>query len=209
MLLRLDEEKLRGLEQLLGTGESITFRDPNFLQKVSERLQLDLETAGSAVLVSQFLLTVVEEGNPPDEILDDVRSFLEQFAAEETGLLTAFDARRKTLFSLLTPKPERSRALKIRYLRGVHPVADSFRSVCELRPVFDTTAQGEEIVGYVPMVLLEVKQSDEDGNESRLVLNLSPALVKDLVKVIQRAEDKLAAIRHRFGEELLGDENRV
>lgn len=204
-LLRLDDDKLRALEELLGTGESISPHAPTFVEKVSERLRLDVDSATSVALVGQFLLTVVEEGHPPDEIIDDVRHFVEQHA-EDKSLLTSVDAKRKLLVSMLTPKPERARALKIRYLQSIYPTATSFRSICELRPVFDPKKDGEEeIIGYVPTVLLQVKQSDAEGDESQIVLNLSPASLKSLTQVLLRADKKLTAIRRRLGEQLLGD----
>jgi hypothetical protein len=206
-LLRLEEEKLRTLEQLFSTGESIEPSDPNFLQKVADQLRIDSDTAASVVLVTQFLLTVVEEGRPADEILDDVRYFVDQYADDKT-LTMALENRRRVLLSLLTPKPARSRAQKVKYLRSIYPTAESFRTVCELRPVFDKAGGKEEIVGYVPTILLEVKQSDADGETSQLVLHLSAAALTDLARVVRRAEDKLSVIRSEFGGKLLGDTSK-
>lgn len=206
-LLRLDEENLRTLGRLFSTGESIAPGDPNFLQKVTDRLGVDSDTASSVVLVTQFLLTVVEGGQPADEILDDVRYFVEQYA-EDKALVANLDQRRHMLLSLLTPKAERARAQKIRYLQNIYPTAESFRTVCELRPVFDKTGSTERIVGYVPTVLLEVKQSDADGDESQTVLHLSANALADLAKVLRRAEEKLSVIKSEFGDELLGDTSK-
>jgi hypothetical protein len=207
-LLRLDEEKLRTLEQLFSTGESIAPSDPNFLQKVADQLRIDSDTASSVVLVTQFLLTVVEGGRLADEILDDVRYFVDQYDAEDKALVTNLDHRRLLLLSLLTPKAERARAQKIRYLQNIYPTAESFRTVCELRPVFDQAGGGERIVGYVPTILLEVKQADADGDESQTVLHLSAGALADLAKVLRRAEEKLSVIRGKFGDELLGDTSK-
>ncbi|MBP3958317.1 hypothetical protein J8F10_23970 [Gemmata sp. G18] len=205
-LLRLDEGQIQALDELLGTGESVSLGRPNFAQKVAERLRLEQEAASSVTLVGQFLLTVVEEGHPPDEIIDDMRQFLEQYP-EEKGALSSLDAKRKALVAMLTQKPERARALKVRYLQTVSPLAESFRSVCELRPVFKRNESGaeEEIVGYVPTVQLRVTECDTDGNETLNTFNMSPSALKLLAEVIGRTEKKLTAIRQRFGNELLGD----
>lgn len=208
-LLRLDVEKLSVLRELFATPESISPTSPGFIQKVAERLHLDLSAAQAVVLVCQFLLTVVEEGHPPSEIVEDVREFLVQNApAEEKDVIDSLDSKRKVLELLLTPTPERSRALKVRYLGEVHPTWDSFRTVCELRPVFDRKDDREEIVGYVPVVLLEAKQSDAEDEEERILFHLSPRALKALSEAIQRAEEKLAIIRRRFGGELLGEVTR-
>jgi hypothetical protein len=206
-LLKLDEAQIRALDELLGTGESVSLERPSFAQKVADRLHLDQDAASSVTLVGQFLLTVVEEGHSPDEIIDDVRQFLDQYPEEKT-LVTSLDVKRKALVAMLTQKPERARALKVRYLQTVSPIVESFRSVCELRPVFKRNDSGgeEEIVGYVPTVQLRMTQVDADGDETLIALNMSPPALKLLAEVIQRTERKLTAIRHRFGNELLGDD---
>jgi hypothetical protein len=206
-LLRLDEEKLRTLADLFGTSASINPHTPDFIRKVTERLQLDTPTVESIVLVCQFLLTVVEQGNPPQDILNDVREFVAQHAsADEEDIVSALDRNRIFLESLLTPKPARSKALKVQYLaHGLHPTVDSFRTVCELRPVFECPEEQETIVGYVPTIILEVKASDMEGDEQRFLLHLTPDKLKSLKETVARTEEKLAAIRARFGKELLGE----
>ena len=206
-LLQLDDQKLRALDKLFSAGDSINPSDPNFLEKVAGTLGIDSDLATSVVLVTQFLLTVVEEGHPPGEILDDVRYFVNQHADDKT-LVTAMEGKQRALLALLTPKPERTRAQKIRYLRNIYPTVDSFRTVCEIRPVFDKAAGKEEIIGYVPTILLEIKQSDADGECSQVVLHLSEATLTDLAEVIRRAEEKLSVIKKRFGDELLGDTSK-
>lgn len=203
-LIRLEEENLRALGDLFGTAASLTPHSPEFIRQVAERLGLDTPTAESIILVCQFLLTVVEEGNPPPEILNDVREFLAQFASpEEKDVVSALDQKRQVLESLLTPKPERSRALKIQYLaRGPHPTVDSFRTVCELRPVFEGPDGRETIVGYVPTILLEVKLSDTEGKA--VLLQLTPETLTSLKEVVKRTEEKLDVIRARFDKELVG-----
>lgn len=206
-VLRLEEVKLRTLGDLFGTPASLTPHSPEFIREVAKQLQLDTPTVESVVLVCQFLLSVVEEGNPPSEIVNDVRDFVSQYAMpEDRDVLSALDAKRKALESVLTPKPERARALKVRYLaHGPHPTVDSFRTVCELRPVFECPQGQETIVGYVPTVLMEVKVSDADGEERKILLHLTPETLRSLGEVVKRTEQKLRLIRARFGKDLLGD----
>jgi hypothetical protein len=108
-LLRLDEEKLRTLADLLGTSASTTPHTPDFIRKATERLHLDTPTVESIVLAYQFLRTVVEEGNPPRDILNDVRELVAQHApADGEGIVSALDRNRNFLESLLTPKPAKA-----------------------------------------------------------------------------------------------------
>jgi hypothetical protein len=204
-LLRLDEEKLRALAECFASSDSILPSRPGFVQKVANRLPIALGDAESIVVVCNFLLSVVDEGNPYQEVLDDLREFVVQHdVSAGKDLVSALNARRNSLEFLLSPKPERSRALKVRYLGEVFPTVDSFRTVCELRPVFEGPSGQETIVGYVPVVLLEVKISDSDGDESSVHLHLSPQKIKALDKTIKRATDKLRIMRQKFGDELLG-----
>jgi hypothetical protein len=204
-LLRLDIDQLRALANLFATPECISPTSPGFIQKVADRLRLDTPSASSIGLVCQFLLSVVEEGHPVSEILDDVREFVANTApSDEKDLVTTLDSKRKLFESLLTPTPERSRALKVRYLRDLHPMVDSFRTVCELRPVFDRIHDKEEIVGYVPSVTLQAWDST-DESKGRILLHLHPGALKSLGDVLERTKEKLEEIRVKLGEELLGE----
>lgn len=206
-LLRLDEDKLRALGDLFSTSASIAPHAADFMREVTERLDIDTPTAESVVLVCQFLLTVVEEGNRPQDILNDVHEFVTQHAsADQEDIISAFDRKRKVLEFLLTPKPARSKALKLQYLaHGLYPTVDSFRTVCELRPVFERPKEQETIVGYVPMIILEVKSSDTEGDGQTVFLHLTSNKLKSLKETIARTEEKLAAIQARFGNELLAE----
>jgi hypothetical protein len=206
--LRLDEEKLRALDGLFSTSASIAPRRPEFISKVSNALGLDITTTESVVLVCHFLLAVVEEGYPPEETLNDLREFVVQLATEQEKdvVAAALDQKRATLIFLLTPKPERIRARKVEYLaHGPYPTVDSFRTVCELRPVFESVEGQETIIGYVPTVILEAKISDMEGGSKTILLHLHAEVLRGLKNVVIRTEEKLEAIRVKFREQLLHD----
>ena len=204
-LLELAPENVAKLGKLFGEADSISPRNPNFLEKVASDLSVNLDTASSAVLVTHFLLHSVEEGTPPAEILDDVKYFIEQHDDGDGSLRANIEANRDGFLALLTPAPKsaRKRAMKVRYLQGVLPTVDSFRSVCELRPLFEPNGEVEEIAGLVPTILLEIRQTAESGEESQIILNLSPETLGDLAQVVKRTQTKLATIRQRFGTQIL------
>lgn len=121
-------------------------------------------------------------------------------------LLVTFDAKRSVLEPLLSPKPARVKARKVRYLTyGVEPTVDSFRTICELRPVFERQEGKETIVGYASVVVLEVELSDAKGEEQTVRLHFPPAMLKRLRDVVKRTEKKLEAIEAKLGPEFLGD----
>lgn len=205
--LRLEDEKLQALAELFSTAASISPHRPEFIRDVAKRLRLDHPTAESVVLVCQFLLSCVEGGSRPDDILNDLQEFVTQHAgAEVDDLARAITTKRAAFVSLLTPKAERTRALKVEYLaHGPHPTVDSLRTICELRPVFERREEQEIIVGYVPTILLEVKVSDREGQGRTVLLYLTSETLKDLKEVVKRTEEKLNVIRGTFEKELLHD----
>ena len=204
-LLRLDGEKLRVLGELFGTRESISPRKGEFIRELTGRLELDLPTAESIALVCQFLLTVVERGHPAGEILQDVRDFVARYAPEEDAdIVATLDAKKQILEDLLTPKAARSRALKVEFLsHGLHPVAESFRSVCELRPVFECPEEKTSIVGLVPVIFLTASLSDPSGSSSTVFFQVTPDGLDQLETVIKRTKEKLEAVRTRFRDDLI------
>lgn len=204
-LLRLGGERLRVLADLFGTSRSAPAHGDEFVHEMAQRLGLDRPTAESIALVCQFLLTVVESGHAPGDILRDVRDFVTENAPEgDTDTLVFLDRNSQVLEDLLTPKPARSRALKVRFLsHGLHPVAESFRSVCELRPVFECPNDKEAIVGFVPVVLLSVSISDSSGDLQPLLFQMTPDNLAELETVIKRTRERFDAVRARFGDELI------
>jgi hypothetical protein len=204
-LVALDDEKLRLLTDILGNPASISMPSEQVVESVADKLQLDIATVESVVLVCQFLLTVVEEGTPAQAVVDDVRAFIaRQAKGEDRDLLAALEKRRK-LLETLVPSAERLRAQKVKYLEhGLYGTVDSFRTVCELRPVFERPNNKEAIVGFVSTIFLEIKSSDQDGDERQVLLQLTPEKLEALKEVVARTEEKLAVIRARFGKELLG-----
>jgi len=205
LLLSLDEAKLRALSEFFGSAESIQARNPDITKKVSERLGIDHRTTETVVMVCGFLLSVAEEGTKPEDIITDIRSFVAQYGSSDE-LPAAVDKKREAIIALLTPKPARMRALKVEYLaHGPHPTVDSFRTVCDLRPVFERSDGKEVIVGYVPTILLEARVSNLSGEGDTIVLYLTSDMLESLKNIVIRTGEKLEAIRAKFGKDLLHD----
>jgi len=207
LLLTLDEGQLRALSECFATAESIAIRKPEFIKNVSERIGLDMQKTGTLLMVCSFLLSVADEGTNPEEIVNNLREFVTQYApTEDKEILAAPDKMRQGLISLLTPKPARIRAVKVEYLaHGPHPTVDSFRTICDLRPVFERTDGKEAIVGYVPTILLEAKVSDLNGEQETVLLYLTSDMLESLKTVVERTSEKMEAIRAKFGRNLLHD----
>jgi hypothetical protein len=205
LLIELDEKKLPILGELFATAESLPPLRQAFLRQAAESLQIDLVSARTVVVTCQVLMSWVEQGAKPAEVVREIRDFLAAMvsAGERERVLNTFDAKRSILEMVLTPKAARLTAQKVRYLTyGLEPTVDSFRTVCELRPVFEGLEGQETIIGYAPIVIFEVKLSGGAG-EQTVLLHFSPEMLKSLGDVVKRTEKKLEAIKGKFGDALL------
>ncbi|AMV23173.1 hypothetical protein VT84_02095 [Gemmata sp. SH-PL17] len=203
-LLALRSEQLEALVSFFATAESVTSVGADAAERIAAKLGIDYEAARNIVFVCTFLLSVVEDGRPAEEVLLDVKAFTTEYIDQnDKQLLGNFDKYRPLYLSLLTPTTERLRAQKVQYLEDLRPKVTSFRTVCELRPVFETRESEEQITGLIPIVSLVVEMTESD----RVILHLSPAQLKNLREVVARADKKIAALQTKFGTELLTSAN--
>ena len=173
-----------------------------FIDEIRTTLGLSSEDARSVSRVGSFLLAAIDQGVQADTIVDDLHASVVDLEGADDPLAATINAKRAALLRFLGPKPRRARATKIRYLKsGPHPSATSFRTVCDLRPLFDEA--GAEIEGLVPTLFLEVKTEDPDGEEDTHVIHLSRSKLKELLEVLERTQKKFAAMDRRYGKELL------
>jgi len=208
-LVRLTDKQLTSLGDLFATGESVNALRTVFIDRVAETLGIGTGQARSVVVVTHILLlrprTEESEGYV-DELLDDLRSFLEESAteADREAILADFDQKRPLFASLATPKQERLRAQKIRRLaRGPERTVESVRTICQLRPMYEGPEHAEQIVGLVPVILLEIKTEDADGEDETFAFGLDSETVTSLGTVIERTKEKLKTIREKYGPDLL------
>lgn len=207
LLLGLDVDTLRKLDEFFSTAESVRSRAAEFVQEVSKQSGIEPQTIETAIMVCQYFLSEVGDGADPDEVVSELVAFVSRNAPEEKQFLGTVDRKRPALVSLLTPKPEMRRAMKIECLaHGPQPTVDSFQSICDVRPVFEMVEGKEKIVGFVPTILLQAKVSGPDGDMRQTIfLSMSSAKLALLKDVVERTEEKLNAIRAKFGNDLLHD----
>ena len=107
-LLSLGQEQLRSLVSLFGSAYSVTTTRLEMAEQVAERLQVDYESAKNIVFLSSFLLSVVGDGAPPDEVLKDVEAYVVKRGTPAAQHLLGLAVDHRDLFlSLLTPTAER------------------------------------------------------------------------------------------------------
>lgn len=210
-LLQLSSGQLKALEDLFSRGESATALRATFVNQVAETLQINIEDARSVTVVCSFLLSGADEDDADSvvELLDDLREFLENSLPDndKQPVLDKFDQNREVLLSLATPKPARMRAQKIRgLLAGPEPHVHSFRTICQLRPLFEGPDNDETIVGLVPMILFEIESADADGDPNTLSFSMDAEDLEELEKVVKRTRMKLESIQEKYKSEMLASE---
>ncbi len=204
-LVSLTQEQLLAFDRLLSMGESLLPIEPSFVEKISESLGIDEKKCRQVLPISLYLLGT--KGSA-EEVVGDLRRLLE----EENDLelkakaLAQLDANHEALESLCTEKPERARAKKIRKLRDrPEPCAESFRTICQLRPLFEGSENQEDIVGLVPSILVEIKLNSVNDEEETISFSLSREKLESFKKTLERALSKVGKIQERYGKELIGN----
>lgn len=181
---RFSAGQLQALAELFSSEESIPPFEQSFFEKVAERLHLDDGKARSALSLAVFLQNLGQSakaaGLQPTDFTDEIRISIGELAdpAERQALFAAFDHNRSIWESLVSPKPARVRALKIRQLsQATQRTVDEFRTICQLRPLFEDTADGHEaIAGHVLTVLMELTLISTKGTKETLVFDLRGCL---------------------------------
>lgn len=204
---RFSTEQLQALEELFSSGESVPPYEAAFFEKVAERLHLDTAGTRSALFVAGFLQELEERGFDSDEVVKHLRDTIDASAApeEKAALLAGFDRHSSIWTALTSPKPARIRQQKIRQLsQATQRTADEFRTICQLRPLFEKSADGHEAIsGHVLTVLMEVTLISSKGAKETLVFDLTPEALESLEEVIQRTKQKLQTILDKYGREIL------
>jgi hypothetical protein len=89
---------------------------------------------------------------------------------------------------------------------GPEQTIQSIRTICQLRPLFEGPEHKEQIVGLVPTIVLEVETTDTEGDVQTVAFSLDSDALGTLEQVVKRTQEKLASIREKYGDELLGDD---
>ena len=202
----LSHDELEKLVAIFSRKEAAFPFRTGFIHQVAEALGVGTDDARIAVVVCEYVLIrpTQDEDTDIDEHLQGLRLYLDEHLEDEDKLeiLNQFDAIQPSLASLCKPKPEPVRAKKTYQLaHGPEPRITSFRTVSQLRPLFE--GDDEEIVGLVPVILLEVGSEDNDEDATTHIFGMDESDLLELEKVVKRAKDKLEAIRVRYPDEIL------
>lgn len=155
---------------------------------------IDDNLAFSTVAVICYLNAAAEEEDvtPPD-ILGEVALRMEASNLSDehkAQVASSITDNRELLLRLFSEEVRRPIEEKKSQLeRGISNIAVDFRSICDIRPVFDEPA--ENIISWVVVMLLDIVVEDENQEESHLVVSMNNDSLKELEKVVRRARKKM------------------
>ncbi len=207
-LISLDQTQLESLIEAFGTDDSVPPHSQSFIEQLSDRLGIGEDTIPGICAASSFLLHLGEMGNDSaSEIVDTVKASIlraTEDEAEKNELERKIDENRELLESLATPTPAWRRHQKIRTLvEGPERSAEGFRTICQLRPLFDGPEGDEAIEGLVPVILMEIRSRTSDDDCEGTTFALTEKKLQELKKVIERAETKMNLVRAKYSEQIL------
>lgn len=170
----LTKEELEALRNRLGShGANVTF------------------VIGSLSFVYSHIARLVETGMPYRDALSATVDELDKEAKWDEKK-EEVKARFEKLFN-----PEiHQRFRKLQRLQsGFIPNAVGFSTFVDLRPDFGVAQTELKLSGYLPIVQFRIVTDSDNPEEKKIVFQVSETALGELRKAIQRAEDKLAALK--------------
>ncbi len=208
-IAKFDPDQFAALLDAVSTEEGFG-RGRERCERLSQTLGLDDPVTVFGVLASLSFLYEGPGQRPSDdqEYFESLREFLkssELWSNLGKDPEAAFDR----LIRLLQRNSSVDTSRKIQWLKtGILPNAISFASFVDLRPNF--SEDRESIDSVVPVVVFSI-ETDEDGEESSHVFQLSEAGIKKFEDALQDVSKKLSALRNdpRVNAlEIIGESNK-
>ena len=152
------------------------------------------DDAFSALAVICYLNAAVEERNiPPEDLMSEVLGRMEGADVHQDrmqAVLESAESNKDLFLRMLSENVRRPiEEKKTQLERGIHNIAVDFRSICDIRPVFDEPA--ERIESHVVVMLLDVTVEDENQEQEHIVISMNDRSLEQLEEVILRARKKM------------------
>jgi hypothetical protein len=189
-LLSLTDDQIRKLTSALDSGLA-TQGSGAILEHLSRELGCSYAKCWIAWGLARFIGGQRSAADISDEtVIDDLVGVLE---AEAPGAAEQVKGKREVLLDLFAPKPQGEHFAKLHRLRwGPLRAAQGFRSVCDIRPVFDEAR--EDIVGAFPVSILAIDCQNESGDKETIVVQLNDESMARLKESLETLERKLSKL---------------
>lgn len=210
VLAKLSSAKLTKLRGLLDSREfELRYK---FYVKVAEQLGVSDEAAAKlCVFVNHVWAQRARSEQTAESVLNELEYFLKR-AGKDSGRSVEAEAitkyvqdNRNPLTQLFSEPTRFELSDKVRGLEcGPLPHLDAIRTFCDLRPVYDKSA--DKIMAAFPVIILSLTIHDLSADETRNVLvQLTESDVEDFRKQFARLDKKLVKLKEQYPSQAAPD----
>jgi hypothetical protein len=194
----LSRENLAALQKFL---DSTDFQRRNtFYVKAADLLGISDEKAASLCsFVNYIQRQRTQQKKSGESVPDELEHFLaSQPEDKRSKLLGYVRENKKVLSDLFAELPVYELSSKIRGLEtGPLPHLASFRTFCDLRPVYNP--DGSKIVSSFPLITCQlVVHSTETNRHTEIVVQLKESDIEEFTSQFDRLKKKLVELHNRF-----------
>lgn len=166
---------------------------PEELLALANRLEFSYEKAADLVQLSGYLQSErMRLGLDTQGLIEELETYLKRndLKAEVGARLSQLSESLKKLFAARPAVELREKLVSV--TRGVVPQGIDFRSICDLRPIFDE--RRETILEYAVVALVRVLLRSETLQDSTVVFQIDAQGVKKLEELVTRLKTKMTAL---------------
>jgi hypothetical protein len=202
-LTSFEPRKLAALRTVLDSAD-FQLRYSSFV-KVADLLGVSDEAAARVCTFLDYLRSQrVRNKRQAQEVIEELQRFLKRKAEEPDYAKTATQASRflaenqAEFVNLFADAPEYEHGEKVRGLEGGPlPHLDGFKAYCDLRPVYDASA--DKLVSCFPVITLRLLTHSTLSHTSKEILvQLTEGDIGDIKAEFDRLEKKLAKLKEEF-----------
>lgn len=204
-LVHLSVDQLVTLANLLDTKEAAPPVDQEFEDHVREKLQVTSETAEAVVRISLILQGTNLDSEKAVKVVEDFKQLIGlEKPDDQDNLINAITEKHEALINVVTRKPAIARELQRRHIAsGTQPALESFRTLVQLRPLFERNEKGEPIgiECLIPAMTLELKY-ERDDREHSATFSLNEETLQKLIDSLLDAHSKWALLKQKFSDQM-------
>lgn len=204
-LLRLSVDQLMTLSELLNSKEAAPPVDQSFEDRARETLAIDANCAEAVVRISLILQGTNLNHEKALKVVEDFGQLIRrEKPTDQDDLLKQIQEKHDFLINVLIRKPVISREIQRRHIAsGTQPALESFRTLVQLRPLFERDDKGKAIgiECLIPAMTLELKYERDDRAHSA-TFSLTEETLNELIESLEDARSKWAILKQKFSDQM-------
>lgn len=195
-LFELNDEQIKKLGAFANSENGFDLSEES-IEEATKNLQVDDAKLRSILRVLDFLYDRgLEHKIDEEECAKQVCNFAKKLDIKEC------DARLSAIRSLFAKKTAYTNHLALDYAKkAILPIISSVDIACDIRAVCEPRT--EKVVGYVPMILLNIELEDSQADKRTMQLQLSEEELDQLFSGLNQARELLVSIKKEFGDKII------